>query len=333
MKATRPRRKSKGSQCGHRGSTQEATQTDALTLVSSICQTEDMLPGVEDNFPAKTRSALQWMITVRQAKSMVSDMLKTLPEDAQQVIRLKGINLGNTCTVTEIQAARPAHGMDPLHTAVCCVKCCQLFTRRDDANRHWQLYHAAEPAEEPQGPHHCLYCSFSSSTMMTVLQHEKLHTREELYAYRFYQHPPHRNSYICGVCQKRAHTTDKPFRCIRCSERFSWKSNLDAHQKALTHGKPYGCRFCPQYWYRKHDRDVHERRHLCGHALHVCSRCQKHCSRKQYLAAHEMVRTGKGFFTCGICQEGFAREVCLRAHAKTHSGKRPTIHQLSVTLA
>lgn len=329
MVATRSRMKSKGSQCGHRSSTHEATQTDALTFVSSICQTEDMLPGVQDNSPANARTALQWVITVR--KSTGPDMWKTLPDDAREVIRLKGINLGNTCTVTQIQAARPDPVIDALHTGVCCVMCRKFFARRDDADRHWQLYHAVEPAEEPRGPYDCLYCSFSSNTMVTVLQHEKIHIRGELYAFRFYQHPNHRNSYICGVCQKRAHTKDKPFRCVRCSKRFSWKSSLDAHPKAPTSGKPYGCRFCPQYWYKKRDRDVHERRHLCGHALHVCSACQKHCSRKEYLNAHGMVRTGKGVFTCGICQEGFAREVCLRAHAKTHSGKRPIIHQLSAT--
>ena len=133
----------------------------------------------------------------------------------------------------------------------------------------------------------------------------------------------------------------KNFFCSRCEKNFTRKYDLQRHMKIHTQEKGYGCNLCPRMFYRKDKllqhqafcqrkvnddqytkeknnaddcgvgenkitaHDVRGRIYACKNF--VCTRCNKHFTRKFDLQRHMKVHAREKEFQCSTCTKTFHR--------------------------
>ena len=137
----------------------------------------------------------------------------------------------------------------------------------------------------------------------------------------------------------------KNFLCTRCERNFTRKYDLQRHMKIHTREKGYGCYLCPRMFYRKDKLRQHQEicqrkvnddqcskeqcptqviANDCGvfgntitaHEYHfrsnvsknfVCTRCNKHFTRKFDLQRHMKIHAREKEFQCSTCTKTFHR--------------------------
>ena len=89
-------------------------------------------------------------------------------------------------------------------------------------------------------------------------------------------------------------TSEVLFSCSFCQKKFTFKSNLDRHERT------------------KHNNPANEK--------FRCSYCEKKFSDMIKLSKHESKHRGEKPYTCSTCDQTFAHSHHLRSHERIHTG-------------
>ncbi|XP_077109751.1 uncharacterized protein LOC143766169 [Ranitomeya variabilis] len=124
------------------------------------------------------------------------------------------------------------------------------------------------------------------------------------------------------VDHQRDQIVENPFSCIKCSKRFTDKSNLVKHEKDHKEVKPFSCSECGSFFTRKSHLVRHLRLHT-GEKPYSCSECWKCFTEKSNLVAHMKTHLGDKPFSCSECGKCFNTKSNLVIHQRVHTGEKP----------
>ncbi|XP_071244346.1 uncharacterized protein [Salvelinus alpinus] len=106
---------------------------------------------------------------------------------------------------------------------------------------------------------------------------------------------------------------EKCFPCSFCWKVFSFRKQMESHQRMHTGEKPFGCHLCEKRFSHQHHLKRHQRVHT-GEKPYSCPQCEKRFSHQHHLKAHLKVHTGERPFTCTHCGKRFSERSYLRIH-------------------
>uniref|UniRef100_A0AAZ3QRC6 C2H2-type domain-containing protein n=2 Tax=Oncorhynchus tshawytscha TaxID=74940 RepID=A0AAZ3QRC6_ONCTS len=106
---------------------------------------------------------------------------------------------------------------------------------------------------------------------------------------------------------------EKRFPCSFCGKAFSFRKQVEIHQRVHTGVKPFSCTQCHMCFAQTGDLKRHQRVHT-GEKPYSCPQCEKRFSRKHQLNRHLKVHTGERPFACTHCRKRFSERSCLRIH-------------------
>ncbi|XP_070972098.1 uncharacterized protein [Oncorhynchus clarkii lewisi] len=106
---------------------------------------------------------------------------------------------------------------------------------------------------------------------------------------------------------------EKCFPCSFCWKVFSFRKQMESHQRMHTGEKPFGCHLCEKRFSHQHHLKRHQRVHT-GEKPYSCPQCEKSFSHQHHLKAHLKVHTGERPFTCTHCGKRFSERSYLRIH-------------------
>ncbi|XP_045573545.1 zinc finger protein 25-like [Salmo salar] len=113
---------------------------------------------------------------------------------------------------------------------------------------------------------------------------------------------------------------EKCFPCSFCWKVFSFRKQMESHQRMHTGEKPFGCHLCEKRFSHQHHLKRHQRVHT-GEKPYSCPQCEKRFSHQHHLKTHLKVHTGERPFTCTHCGKRFSERSYLRIHQqKMHMG-------------
>ncbi|XP_038104640.1 zinc finger protein 271 [Culex quinquefasciatus] len=142
--------------------------------------------------------------------------------------------------------------------------------------------------------------------------------------------------------------SEKPIKCVYCSERFISVVTCQAHERTHTQEKQadevavakieserisakiviidgmkrYQCSFCENSYSLLSTLRRHENIHT-GKIQYVCKVCGKIFNKSSCLLQHERTHSQNTPFKCETCGRGFKETIRLIEHRRIHSGERP----------
>ncbi|KAK4297443.1 hypothetical protein Pmani_030138 [Petrolisthes manimaculis] len=137
--------------------------------------------------------------------------------------------------------------------------------------------------------------------------------------------------------------SERPFKCDKCTSRFSFRSELRKHVKLHSVKYHYTCGKCKQVF----QQEAFLARHQCGQMSGIsqqgkqtvkllyntnnyteggeykCNECGKVFEKRFILEVHYRKHTGNRPFACGLCGDRFISATHRRVHYRLHTGERP----------
>ncbi|XP_021931557.1 zinc finger protein OZF-like [Zootermopsis nevadensis] len=213
-----------------------------------------------------------------------------------------------------------------------CETCGKLFETKYMLKMHQESHSEVRP-------YTCKICRSSYKRNRNLLSHE-----QEVHG--IFSLGPGRekesSSFPCDVCKKefttqkrvaihmRTHTGERPFHCKECGSRYTSRSSLYIHRKAVHEGRKYVekgvflCSFCSKCFATKHSLDVHLRIHS-GEKPFVCHVCNRAFTQRTSLVNHTATHTDSRPYPCNHCNKAFRRRDTLIVHIRMHTGEKPHI--------
>ncbi|KAK5644396.1 hypothetical protein RI129_005696 [Pyrocoelia pectoralis] len=189
-------------------------------------------------------------------------------------------------------------------------------------------------------PHDCTICKETFESDKLLKAHRKLLRHFEI------------RKHACTVCGKlftnsklrqhmRAHTKEKPYKCITCMQGFSMSGNLKRHMMTHTGERPHVCEICGKGFIQSTTLHNHKKTHItderigsdsnsfhyvctyCGRGFKRLARYNSHLSRhsSQISDLKKSVIDENCTYKCNICNRGYKTKHLLKAHKLTHGEK------------
>ncbi|PSN42181.1 hypothetical protein C0J52_09858 [Blattella germanica] len=199
-----------------------------------------------------------------------------------------------------------------------CTKCEKAFHRRALYDIHI-LSHV--PKEEQ--PFVCCKCARRFHCEALLRQHERVHLpREE------------RLIYPCDICSKKfssksavsahlkaVHFGERPFVCDQCGHSFTSKGILQEHLTIHSDETPFKCTQCKKSFKTKYRLKIHSDTHR--ETPYQCPVCPLQLSTRRTLRMHLVVHRDTKAYQCATCGKAFRRAKDLKNHHNLHTGRRP----------
>ncbi|KDR24404.1 hypothetical protein L798_04357 [Zootermopsis nevadensis] len=199
-----------------------------------------------------------------------------------------------------------------------CTKCDKAFHRRALYDIHI-LSHV--PKEEQ--PFVCCKCARRFHCEALLRQHERVHLpREE------------RLIYPCDICSKKfssksavsahlkaVHFGERPFVCDQCGHSFTSKGILQEHLTIHSDETPFKCTQCKKSFKTKYRLKIHSDTHR--ETPYQCPVCPLQLSTRRTLRMHLVVHRDTKAYQCATCGKAFRRAKDLKNHHNLHTGRRP----------
>uniref|UniRef100_A0A8D8Q6F8 Zinc finger protein 234 n=1 Tax=Cacopsylla melanoneura TaxID=428564 RepID=A0A8D8Q6F8_9HEMI len=212
---------------------------------------------------------------------------------------------------------RAIHSGIPVETFTC-DKCGKNFLRKSLLQDHI-LSHI--PKEEQ--PFVCCKCARRFHSEALLRHHERVHLP-----------PEDRATYPCLSCDKRfssrsavtAHTKavhlgERPFVCHECGQSFASKGILQEHLTIHSDDAPWKCDICNKKFKTKYRLKLHLDTH--GETPYACPHCPMKLNTRRTLRMHLVVHRDTKAYQCVTCGKSFRRSKDLKNHHNLHTGKRP----------
>ncbi|XP_055765434.1 zinc finger and SCAN domain-containing protein 21-like isoform X2 [Salvelinus fontinalis] len=106
---------------------------------------------------------------------------------------------------------------------------------------------------------------------------------------------------------------EKHFPCSFCGKAFSFRKQMEIHQRMHTGEKPFGCQLCRASFSQSSSLNRHQRVHT-GEKPYSCPQCEKRFSHQHHLKVHLKIHTGERPFACTHCGKRFSERRYLRIH-------------------
>ncbi|XP_045074465.1 uncharacterized protein LOC121563736 [Coregonus clupeaformis] len=106
---------------------------------------------------------------------------------------------------------------------------------------------------------------------------------------------------------------EKRFPCSFCGKAFSFRKQVEIHQRMHTGEKPFSCQLCRASFSQSSSLKRHQRVHT-GEKPYSCPQCEKRFSHQHHLKVHLKVHTGERPFACTHCGKRFSERSYLRIH-------------------
>lgn len=131
-----------------------------------------------------------------------------------------------------------------------------------------------------------------------------------------------------NICLEK-YNVEKPYICSVCDDRFSEKTHLSDHIKAIhTNKLNLSCHICTREFAKKSYLNAHLRIHA-GEKPFKCELCDFRAGHRYILSQHVKAKhTKEKNFSCHICTVKFVSKCKLTAHLRTHAGEKPYICDL-----
>ncbi|XP_067010892.2 uncharacterized protein [Anabrus simplex] len=199
-----------------------------------------------------------------------------------------------------------------------CEKCEKAFHRKSLYDLHI-LSHV--PKEEQ--PFVCCKCARRFHCEALLRHHERVHLpREE------------RLIYPCNVCSKKfssrsnvsahlkaVHFGERPFVCDQCGHSFTSKGILQEHLTIHSDETPFKCSQCKKSFKTKYRLKIHMDTHR--ETPYQCPVCPHQLSTRRTLRMHLLVHRDTKAYQCATCGKAFKRSKDLKNHHNLHTGRRP----------
>nr|XP_046181930.1 zinc finger protein 69 homolog [Oncorhynchus gorbuscha] len=106
---------------------------------------------------------------------------------------------------------------------------------------------------------------------------------------------------------------EKRFPCSFCGKAFSFRKQVEIHQRMHTGEKPFSCHLCRASFSQSFSLKRHQRVHT-GEKPYSCPQCEKRFSHQHHLKVHLKIHTGERPFACTHCGKSFSERRYLRIH-------------------
>ncbi|XP_034248697.1 PR domain zinc finger protein 15-like isoform X2 [Thrips palmi] len=199
-----------------------------------------------------------------------------------------------------------------------CEQCNKFFLRKALLNAHMTSH-----VPKDQQPFVCCKCARRFHCEALLRNHERVHLPNE-----------EKLVYPCDICKKKfssksavtahlkaIHYGERPFICHLCGHSFSSKGVLQEHLTIHSDEEPWHCTKCTKKFKTKYRLKIHMDTHR--DTPYSCPHCPLQLSTRRTLRMHLVVHRDTKAYQCATCGKAFRRAKDLKNHNNLHTGRRP----------
>ncbi|KAJ1527846.1 hypothetical protein ONE63_007786 [Megalurothrips usitatus] len=205
-------------------------------------------------------------------------------------------------------------------TELKCNLCDKSFYRKATLDAHMVSH-----VPKDQQPFACCKCGRRFHCESLLRNHERVHLPNE-----------EKLVFPCHVCSKKfssrsavtahlraVHYGERPFVCHLCGNSFTSKGVLQEHLTIHSDEEPWHCTQCTKKFKTKYRLKIHMDTHR--ETPYSCPHCPVQLSTRRTLRMHLVVHQDDKAYQCATCGKAFRRAKDLKNHQNLHTGRKPYV--------